>query len=170
MDDIMSTTKQRNYYRNGQLHEETPLREGRFHGIARLWHKNGTPATQEAYQNDLRHGLCRQWNDEGKLLGEYRMDHGTGIQRVWFDNGIVQQERSFFKGRPPGRVACGCETALLLPRNGTLNTERYLKRSSRKLQPNIPSGHQTPGMERLTVTCHARRWKNERIASIASGF
>ena len=98
----MSTTKQRNYYRNGQLNEETPLRDGRFHGIARLWHKNGTPATQEAYQNDLRHGLCRQWNDEGKLLGEYRMDHGTGIQRVWFDNGIVQREQSFFKGKATG--------------------------------------------------------------------
>jgi hypothetical protein len=104
MDDIMSTkfSKQRNYYRNGQLHEETPLRDGRFHGIARLWHENGTQATHEAYQNDLRHGLCRQWNDEGKLLGEYRMDHGTGIQRVWFDNGIVQQERSFFKGKATG--------------------------------------------------------------------
>jgi hypothetical protein len=102
MDDIMSITKERYYYRNGQISEEAPLRDGLRHGIARSWYKNGTPATQEAYQNDLQHGVCRQWNETGKLLGEYRMDHGTGIQRVWYENGVVQWEQSFAKGKATG--------------------------------------------------------------------
>jgi len=101
MDDIMSTTKQRNYYRNGQLHEETPLRDGPIPRHRRLWHKNGTPATQEAYENDLRHGLCRQWNEAGKLLGEYRMKPRTGIQRVWFDNGLCSRSNLSSRARPP---------------------------------------------------------------------
>src|SRR5690606_22933064 len=84
------------------VREEVPVRNGRRHGIARTWHKNGRLASEESYQNGLLHGACHQWDEQGKLLGDYRMDHGTGIQRVWFENGVLQSEQSFINGKATG--------------------------------------------------------------------
>lgn len=119
MDDNMSTTIQRSSYRNGQVREETLLRNGQRHGVARTWHRNGTQASEEPYQNGLLHGVCRQWDEHGKLLGEYRMDHGTGIQRVWFENGVLQWEQSFVNGQATGP----CRMWL---QDGSFATEQWL--------------------------------------------
>lgn len=102
--EMMSTTTQRSFYRNGQVREEVPLRNGRRHGVARTWYKNGTLALEEPYQDGKLHGVCRQWDERGKLLGEYQMNHGTGIQRVWFENGKLQWEHSFVNGMSTGPV------------------------------------------------------------------
>jgi len=61
------------------------LRKGRRHGTVRTWHKNGVLASEEPYRAGLLHGVCRQWDETGKLLGKYRLIHGTGIQRAWHD-------------------------------------------------------------------------------------
>ena len=109
------------YYRNGQLREEMPLRKGQRHGTVRAWHKNGVLASEEPYRDGLLHGVCRQWNESGKLLGEYRMVHGTGIQRSWHDNGRLQLEVSTVRGE-----FCGRNRIWL--RDGTLISERlYLR-------------------------------------------
>jgi hypothetical protein len=99
---VVSTTIQRSFYRNGQKREETPMRNGRRHGVARTWHKNGVLASEESYRDGQLHGLCRQWDEQGKLLGEYRIHHGTGIQRAWYENGVLQWEHSLVKGMATG--------------------------------------------------------------------
>lgn len=99
----MSTTIQRDYYRNGQLREEVPLRRGRRHGIVRTWHKNGVLASEEAFEDGLLHGVCRQWNENGNMLGKFTMKRGTGVQRVWHDNGRLQMEMSTVNGEFCGR-------------------------------------------------------------------
>lgn len=114
--DVVSTTVQKSYYRNGQLREELPLWDGRRHGIVRTWHKNGALASEEPYQDGLLHGLCRQWNEAGRLLGEYQMDRGTGAQRAWHDNGQLQLEVSTVVGEFCGRNR-------LWLRDGTLISE-----------------------------------------------
>jgi len=86
--------------------------------MVRTWHKNGKPATEEPYQNDLLHGACRQWNEAGRLLGKYRMDRGTGIQRAWHDNGQLQIEVSTLRGE-----FCGRNRIWL--HDGTLISERF---------------------------------------------
>jgi hypothetical protein len=86
------------FHRNGQLREIVPLRNGRRHGVVRVWHKNGVLATEERYQNGLLHGVCRQWSEDGRLLGKYRMVHGTGVQRTWHENGRLQLEFSTVNG------------------------------------------------------------------------
>ena len=91
------------FYRNGQLREVVPLRNGRRHGVVRVWHKNGVLANEERYQNGLLHGVCRQWSEAGRLLGEYRMVHGTGVQRTWHENGRLQLEFSTVRGDFSGR-------------------------------------------------------------------
>jgi hypothetical protein len=77
----VKTVIQRHFYRTGRVREEISLRNGHRHGVARTWHKNGVLASEESYQNGVPHGICRQWDDSGRLLGKYKMDRGTGIQR-----------------------------------------------------------------------------------------
>jgi len=114
----VSATIQKTFYRNGQLREQVPVRNGRRHGVARIWHKNGKRASEEPYENGLLHGVCRHWNEAGRLVGEYRMIHGTGIQRDWHDNGKLQIEVSTVHGE-----FCGRNRIWL--RDGTLLTERF---------------------------------------------
>jgi hypothetical protein len=115
---VMSTIIQQHLYRNGQIRERVPLRNGQRHGVVRVWHKNGRLASEEHFKNGLLHGVCRQWNESGQLLGEYRMIHGTGVQRQWHDNGKLQLEVSTVGGAFTGRNRMWlCD--------GTLLSERF---------------------------------------------
>jgi hypothetical protein len=100
---VVSTIIQKTFYRNGQLRERVPTRNGRRRGVVRVWHKNGVLASEERYQNGLLHGVCRQWSEAGRLLGKYRMVHGTGVQRVWHENDRLQLEFSTVNGDFSGR-------------------------------------------------------------------
>ena len=99
----MKNTVEKAFHRNGQLRETVPLRNGRRHGVVRVWHKNGVLANEEPYQSGLLHGVCRQWSETGRLLGKYRMVHGTGVQRTWHENGRLQLEFSTVRGDFSGR-------------------------------------------------------------------
>ncbi|HWY78664.1 MAG TPA: hypothetical protein VN281_23825 [Verrucomicrobiae bacterium] len=79
------------------------MRAGVRHGVVRVWHKNGVLASEEHYQNGLLHGVGRQWSESGRLLGKYRMIHGTGVQRGWHENGKLQLEFSTVRGDFSGR-------------------------------------------------------------------
>jgi hypothetical protein len=75
-------------------------------------------ASEEPFENDLLHGICRHWDESGRLLGRYKMVHGTGIQRAWHDNGQLQVEVSTVHGR-----FYGCNRMWL--RDGTLISENF---------------------------------------------
>jgi hypothetical protein len=113
----MNTTIQQAFYRNGQLREQVPMRNGRRDGVVCTWHKNGVRANEEPYQNGLLHGICRQWNERGELLGKYKMVQGTGVQQTWHHNGQLQLEVSTVAGQFCGRNR-------LWLRDGTLISER----------------------------------------------
>ena len=68
--------------------------------------------------------VCRQWNEAGRLLGEYRMVHGTGIQRTWHENGRLQLEFSTVKGDFSGRYR------LWLNDGKLMSEEIYLARAN----------------------------------------
>jgi MORN repeat variant len=114
----VSATIQKTFYRNGQLRERVPVRNGRRHGVVRTWHKNGKRASEEPFKNGLLDGVCRQWSEAGRRLGEYRMFEGTGIQREWHDNGKLQMEISSICGEFSGRNR-------IWLRDGTLLSERF---------------------------------------------
>ena len=105
---------EKTFHRNGQLREVVPLRNGRRHGVLRAWHKNGVLENEEPYQNGLLHGLCRQWSESGRLLGKYRMVHGTGVQRAWHENGRLQLELSTVRGEYSGRYRLWLHDGALL--------------------------------------------------------
>ncbi len=75
-------------------------------------------ASEEPYKNGLPHGICRQFDEAGRLLGKYKMIKGTGIQRAWHDNGQLQLEVSTVRGEFCGRNR-------LWLRDGTLLSERF---------------------------------------------
>ena len=114
----MSATVQQSRFRNGQLRQKSPVTRGRRHGVARTWHPNGIRATEQYFKNGLLHGRCRQWDEEGKLLGEFVMRQGTGVQREWHDNGQLKIEVSTVGGQ-----FCGRNRIWL--RDGTLVSERF---------------------------------------------
>lgn len=114
----MSATVQQSRFRNGQLREKSPVTRGRRHGVARTWHPNGILATEQHFKNGLLHGRCRQWDEAGKLLGEFVMRQGTGVQREWHDNGQLKIEVSTVEGQ-----FCGRNRIWL--RDGTLISERF---------------------------------------------
>ena len=114
----VSATIQKTFYRNGQLREQVPVRDGRRHGVVRTWHKNGKRASEEPFKNGLLNGVCRQWSESGRRLGEYRMFEGTGIQQEWHDNGKLQMEILTICGEFSGRNR-------IWLRDGTLLSERF---------------------------------------------
>jgi antitoxin component YwqK of YwqJK toxin-antitoxin module len=66
---------------------ETPLREGRKHGVEYHWYHSGLLTLAEPYENGLAHGTAQQWADDGTLIGTYSMEHGTGID-LWYDQRV----------------------------------------------------------------------------------
>jgi hypothetical protein len=75
----------------------------KLHGRRRTWHCNGKLATEEFYFDGLLNGVIRQWNEKGRLLGSFRMEHGTGTQKSWHDNGRLNQEFTTIAGEFCGR-------------------------------------------------------------------
>ena len=115
---VVSATIQKTFYRNGQLREQVPVRNGRRHGVVRTWHKNGKRASEEPFKNGLLDGVCRQWSEAGRRLGAYVMFQGTGIQWEWHDNGKLQMEILTICGEFSGRNR-------IWLRDGTLLSERF---------------------------------------------
>jgi hypothetical protein len=68
-----------------------------------MWHRNGQLAEEFPYHHGSLHGLCRQWNEGGKLLGSFKMEQGTGMQKSWHDNGRLNQEFTTVDGQFCGR-------------------------------------------------------------------
>lgn len=114
----VNTTIQKTYYRNGQLRERVPVRNGRRHGVVRTWHKNGKRASEEPFKNGVLDGVCRQWSEAGRRLGAYVILQGTGLQREWYDNGKLQMEIWTIAGEFSGR-------SRMWLRDGTLLSERF---------------------------------------------
>jgi hypothetical protein len=73
----------RRYYDEaGRLLIETPLRNGAKHGREIHWRPEGGVELIEPYVDGQHHGTARQYDRRGRLIGTYRMRHGTGYD-VW---------------------------------------------------------------------------------------
>jgi len=82
---------QRVYAPNGQLVVETPIQAGKRNGCEYIWDEDGLLLSVEPYVSGKIHGLAKQYGRSGKVIGMYRMKHGTGLD-VWryeSENGSV---------------------------------------------------------------------------------
>jgi hypothetical protein len=135
---------QRLFHRNQIAAVEETYLGPKLHGRRRTWHRNGQLATKEFYRNGLLHGKVCQWDKNGKLLGSFQMEHGTGTQKSWHDNGQLNLEFSTVDGH-----FCGRSRFLL--RDGTLISDRLLLfgrpvsvekyRQAMRKEPRLPKLH-----------------------------
>ena len=72
---------QRSYDGEGRLFIETPLKDGKKRGREISWNEDGTVHFIEPYFAGKVHGTAKQYQ-HGKLIGSYKMVHGTGSD-VW---------------------------------------------------------------------------------------
>lgn len=115
---FVNATFQKSHRPVRQVQAEDVTPRGPSDGLARTWHPSGIRASEQRYKDGLLHGVCRQWDESGNLLGEFKMDHGTGVQREWHDNGQIKIEVSTVRGE-----FCGRNRIWL--RDGTLISERF---------------------------------------------
>jgi len=59
------------------------VRRGRRHGREYRLDVPGKLLSATAYRNSIEDGLARQWSDDGRLIGTYRMRNGTGVDLWW---------------------------------------------------------------------------------------
>jgi hypothetical protein len=82
----------RRRYTDGRLIREMGWRNDRSNGWDREWDSDGQLCFESFRIDNTEHGVCRQWH-EGRLIGWYVMDHGTGLD-LWRDHdGSLQEER-----------------------------------------------------------------------------
>ena len=92
------------FYSNGQLEWEAMIKDGKPVGMVRHWYENGMPERECPYDGDgLKHGIVKDWNKQGKLLGEFQWDHGTGVSKNWFKNDQLRSEHYYIRGKRCGR-------------------------------------------------------------------
>lgn len=96
---------ERHFFETGEPCSEKPLRRGKTHGTEYDWYEPGVLTFAEPYVEGLPHGTARQWID-GKLVGTFKMVHGTGIDLWWqLDEDGTRRltEVCYFRdGRPDG--------------------------------------------------------------------
>ena len=92
------------YYRNGRIHVEIREVGGRLHGCYRTWYFNCQLTEELRYHHGRLHGISRQWDEIGRLLGSFTMNHGTGTQRYWHNNGQLRLEMDSVNGKFHGRT------------------------------------------------------------------
>ena len=74
----------RRFDAEGSLELDCGWRDGRLHGTTYRIDIPGRLLSATPYSRGLEHGKARQWGDDGRLLGTYRMHRGTGID-LWWD-------------------------------------------------------------------------------------
>jgi hypothetical protein len=65
-----------------RLISETPMRDGRKHGREINWDDDGSLVSVEPYVDEKIHGTAKQYDRRGRIIGAYKMVHGTGYD-VW---------------------------------------------------------------------------------------
>ena len=70
------------YNGNDILVKETQLKNGKKHGIEYYFYDSGQVELAEPYFEGKMHGTAYQYSEDGKLMGTYKMEHGTGYD-IW---------------------------------------------------------------------------------------
>lgn len=87
---------------DGTLTIEYQMRGGIMHGHFRTFWENGQVNEEATYVDGKEHGVTKQYNANGALIGSYTMDHGTGVD-LWFDReGVLSEERHYLDGQRHG--------------------------------------------------------------------
>jgi hypothetical protein len=96
----------RTYNKSGSPQTESSFKSGKRHGRQYRWHENGVLSSAEPYEDGVPHGTAHQFDTDGRLIGTYTLDRGTGID-LWrqslSDGRVELSEVHYMKdGQPHG--------------------------------------------------------------------
>jgi len=86
----------------GRLAVEYAIRNNLMHGPFRGYHSNGTLSWVTQFVDGKEHGMSRQYDQNGNLIGTYRMKHGTGVDLWYSAPGELSEERHLRDGKWEG--------------------------------------------------------------------
>ena len=72
----------RSFFESGEPEHEYGLKDGRKHGVEYWWLGPDLLMSAQPFVDGVAHGVTKQWDQDGRLLGTYRMVRGTGID-LW---------------------------------------------------------------------------------------
>jgi antitoxin component YwqK of YwqJK toxin-antitoxin module len=92
------------HYRNGNLHFNYPMSNGKFHGLCRVWHENGILAVEENYEYGQHMGWRRAWYPSGKIESEsfYGQEGVEGTVSEWYQDEVLKSQIHYLKGKGEG--------------------------------------------------------------------
>lgn len=79
---------------DGELQLDYGMRRGRRHGREYRLDLPGKLLSATAYRSGVENGVARQWSDDGRLIGSYRMKNGTGVD-LWWQDGLTKPRRPY---------------------------------------------------------------------------
>ncbi|MFM7023200.1 MAG: toxin-antitoxin system YwqK family antitoxin [Flavobacteriales bacterium] len=82
-----------------------PVLDGKEHGVAYGWFKNGRKKYERGYSNGNREGYHKNWYQSGTLAFEYffRDDKLEGEQRTYYESGHLWQCLHYVEGHEEGK-------------------------------------------------------------------
>jgi antitoxin component YwqK of YwqJK toxin-antitoxin module len=64
-------------------------------GVQREWYKNGILKSEAPYVDGVRHGLFKNWDEKGNLVGQYQFVNGTGAVEIYYSNGYLNEYEEY---------------------------------------------------------------------------
>lgn len=85
---------------DGRLHKELSYKDGKLHGLSKIYHPNGKLYLETEWANDKRHGLTKQYFQSGILYSETYYDSGkiTGTLKRYHKDGKLRAEMRYKDG------------------------------------------------------------------------
>lgn len=91
-------------YPNSRPRFSYTLKNGRLHGVGRMWYENGQPEREDPFHKSILHGRQRSWYAHGALKAEmnYINNHLDGLRREWYPSGRPMMECRYVINRLDG--------------------------------------------------------------------
>lgn len=77
----------KDYYKDGQLKAEYPIKNGFYEGTVKEWHPNGKPLAETEFVKGERVGKNREWTEAGLLYRERVYDHDRIVSEKNYEAG-----------------------------------------------------------------------------------
>jgi antitoxin component YwqK of YwqJK toxin-antitoxin module len=93
------------YWENGNVKIEMPLKKGIKDGETYLYFENGTKNEVRAYKKGKMHGTWVTWDEKGNKIAEanYMKGKKHGKWFVWDENGTLRYDMTYKKGEKTGK-------------------------------------------------------------------
>ncbi len=88
------------YYVNGQKHQESQYRLGRYEGSQSAYHDNGQKSYEQHYVEGVCLGSDSGWYRDGRKMyeGQYASDKQNGTWTHWYPDGTMQTRAQYKSG------------------------------------------------------------------------